>query len=415
VQALTVTRRRPLDSERSMLRLLVGVFFGVLASSHGAVAQSCSGSPWTVLSNGNPADATQVMDNFNCVLKNPNFSGIVSVGTTSPVTSLAVTGQSYMERATAGTPADVLTLSVTGPNYAQFFDVGQTGSAGGLGIGGTNTITGIPSSSIMFWNTNTGNVGIGTASPVRPLVVNGNNGGGQIGVSNTANTSTVGGLGISGANGQILAGDATGDLDFWVNGSSNRMNFSANSGASIQLSIAHSGNVGIGTATPAQALEVNGQIKVDSLASASGTALCINASVISSCSSSRRYKENIHSADFGLKEIDAMRSVTFKWKGRDEQDFGLIAEEVAKIDPRFVTYKAGKIEGVKYPQLTAVLVNAVKQLKSANDRQASEINQLRAQTEAALEHMRSRLGALENRSVIHTAENLAVVHGSATK
>src|SRR5436190_299876 len=93
------------------------------------------------------------------------------------------------------------------------------------------------------------------------------------------------------------------------------------------ITLSRTGNVGINTASPAEALEVNGQIKVNTLASASGTALCINANVLSSCSSSRRYKEEIRDAGFGLKEIEAMRPVTFKWKGRDEQDFGFVAEE----------------------------------------------------------------------------------------
>jgi hypothetical protein len=74
-----------------------------------------------------------------------------------------------------------------------------------------------------------------------------------------------------------------------------------------------------------------------------------------------------------------MRPVTFKWKGRDERDLGLIAEEVAKIDPLFVTYKDGKIEGVKYAQLTVVLINAIKELKIANDSEAAQIAQLRTQ------------------------------------
>jgi hypothetical protein len=145
------------------------------------------------------------------------------------------------------------------------------------------------------------------------------------------------------------------------------------------------GKVGIGTTSPAQALEVNGQIKVDSLASASATHVCISGSVLSSCSSSIRYKENIKSADFGLTEIEKLRPVTFKWKGRDENDIGFVAEEVAKVDPLFVTYKDGKIEGVKYDQLTAVLANAVKELKSANDNQTKQIESLQRQL-ADLQH-----------------------------
>lgn len=112
---------------------------------------------------------------------------------------------------------------------------------------------------------------------------------------------------------------------------------------------------------------MNGKIHVATLASNSATSICRNSNVLSSCSSSIRYKENVKDAAFGLKDVLKMRPVTFKWKGRDENDLGLIAEEMEKINPLFVTYERGQIEGVKYPQLTAVLVNAVKELKADND------------------------------------------------
>jgi hypothetical protein len=185
-----------------------------------------------------------------------------------------------------------------------------------------------------------------------------------------------------------------------------------------RMTWADNGNIGInGVVSPAQALEVNGKVQVDSLASATSTALCINGSgVLSSCSSSVRYKEDIRDAGFGIKEIEAMRPVTFKWKGRNENDFGLIAEEVAKINPEFVTYKDDKIEGVKYPQLTAVLINAAKALKTANDGQAAEIARLRRENAVILgrlqqqadvdQEMRNRIGALEHKVMFRTADNL---------
>lgn len=133
-----------------------------------------------------------------------------------------------------------------------------------------------------------------------------------------------------------------------------------------------------------------GELQVGSLASASATALCITSTTsgtLATCSSSIRYKEQVQDAPFGLKEVGLMRPVIFKWKGRTERDFGLIAEEVAAVNPLFVTRKDGKIEGVKYPQLTAVLIAAVKQ-------QQAEISELEAQNR----ELGFRLARLERRA-----------------
>ena len=176
--------------------------------------------------------------------------------------------------------------------------------------------------------------------------------------------------------------------------------------------------VGIGATSPAQALEVNGEVQVDTLASAASTSVCITATsngVLATCSSSIRYKENVRDAGFGLKDVMAMRPVTFKWKSRDERDFGLIAEEVAEVNPLFVTYTKGKIEGVKYPQLTAVLINAIKELETknlldakaisaltnelngfrvANARLAQEMSAMRAAQEKEIRELQSEIAGL---------------------
>ena len=173
------------------------------------------------------------------------------------------------------------------------------------------------------------------------------------------------------------------------------------SGTSPAITISSTSNVGIGTATPAQALEVDGEVKVDTFASASATSVCQNANVLSSCSSSIRYKENVRDANFGLNEIMKMRPVTFKWKGRDEHDLGFIAEEMEKVDPLFVTYKDGQIEGVKYPQLTAVLAGAVKELKATNDSQAKTIADLQRQ----IGDLRQQVASIQQVTKQLSAEN----------
>jgi hypothetical protein len=319
-----------------MFRILAAGFIALILLSNTAVAQTCSGSTWTGLTNGYPADASQVMSNFTCVLSSPHFSGNVGVGTTSPT---------Y--------PVHIYSSGGGTSSYAVIENHGTTPNDDIASL----VVRGGATNANWFFGTNRADVG-GAAANL-----------------------------------------------FIYNGTTTN-----------KVTITPAGSVGIGTTNPAQALEVNGQIKVDSLASASSTSLCITSTsngVIATCSSSVRYKEDIRDAGFGLKEIEAMRPVTFKWKGRDENDFGLIAEEMAKINPLFVTYKSGQVEGVKYPQLTAVLVKAIKELKAENERQAVELMRVRAQNTAnlrrlneqtnVLQKVSERLDALEHKEVVHTA------------
>jgi Chaperone of endosialidase len=204
-----------------------------------------------------------------------------------------------------------------------------------------------------------------------------------VGASTVTNAAT---LGISGApvlgtnatvtntHGLLISAGAVGAAAHSYGLTANAQTGATNNYAAVFLG----GEVGIKTASPAQALEVNGQVKVDTFAAASATTVCQNANVLSTCSSSIRYKENVKDGWFGLKEVLRMRPVTFKWKGRDENDLGFIAEEVEKINPLFVSYARGQIEGVKYPQLTAVIVNAVKERQNQMDRQQMEIDSLTA-------------------------------------
>lgn len=99
--------------------------------------------------------------------------------------------------------------------------------------------------------------------------------------------------------------------------------------------------------------------------------LCTDVVRVSHCSSSLRYKANVQPLASSLNVINRLRPVTFDWKGRDEHDLGLIAEEVAEIEP-LLTFRneKGEIEGVKYAQISAVLINAVKE-------QQAEIEQLK--------------------------------------
>jgi len=78
--------------------------------------------------------------------------------------------------------------------------------------------------------------------------------------------------------------------------------------------------------------------------------------------SSRRYKEDIEPLEFAADMVERMEAVSFRWKESGKEDIGLIAEDIAEIEPRLVfDNRQGEIEGINYSHLTAVLVRAMQE------------------------------------------------------
>ncbi|MBK8813852.1 MAG: tail fiber domain-containing protein [Acidobacteria bacterium] len=100
------------------------------------------------------------------------------------------------------------------------------------------------------------------------------------------------------------------------------------------------------------------------------------------CSSSRRYKDNIQDFKGGIEMVKRLRPVTFNWKQGGAQDIGFVAEEVNEVEPLLNVYnQRGEIEGVKYAQVTTVLVNAVKEQQLQIERLDDTIRKLSEQIE----------------------------------
>lgn len=136
-------------------------------------------------------------------------------------------------------------------------------------------------------------------------------------------------------------------------------------------------------------------VSIGFFANATATQVCRSGQVLALCSSSRVYKENIVPFVGGLDMVERFRPVTFDWKARGEHDLGLIAEEVAEIEPLLVTHnRNGKIEGVKYDQIGMLLINAVKEQQGQIQQQQKQIETLRRQNTA----LNARLRAIEKSS-----------------
>ena len=163
-------------------------------------------------------------------------------------------------------------------------------------------------------------------------------------------------------------------------------NFSgSNGGAPVQL--AGYGGVYLQSASGNLVLNSNGNV----YASGSITA-----------ASDRRLKQNIKPLTGTLSKLDQLRGVSFEWNHlaatsmrhkEGEKGIGMIAQELQKVYPELVLEaKNGRQAylSIDYMKFTAVLLQAVKELKKEKDK---EIQELQDENE----QLRSRLDALEKK------------------
>ena len=133
------------------------------------------------------------------------------------------------------------------------------------------------------------------------------------------------------------------------------------------------------------------------IAGISGVAVAGDAVVVNSSGqlgvgmpSSKRFKDEIKPMGDASEAVLALKPVTFRYK--DDLDpkrvtrFGLVAEEVEKINPNLVARDAkGEVYTVRYEAVNAMLLNEflkehgeVEQLKATATQQANEIKELKA-------------------------------------
>ncbi len=110
--------------------------------------------------------------------------------------------------------------------------------------------------------------------------------------------------------------------------------------------------------------------------SPSGLAVFVNSDgKLGTIMSSRRFKEDIKPMDKASEAILALQPVTFRYKkdfdSRGTAQFGLVAEDVAKVNPDLVVRdKEGKPSSVRYDQVNAMLLNEfLKERKKVEDQQ----------------------------------------------
>ena len=104
---------------------------------------------------------------------------------------------------------------------------------------------------------------------------------------------------------------------------------------------------------------------------------------IGTLSSSRRYKDEITPMAKASEAIHSLRPVTFRYKKHIDAtrclSFGLIAEDVADVDPNLVTRdREGKPQTVRYEAVNAMLLNEFLKEHRKNEEQQATITELKS-------------------------------------
>ncbi|MEX0598425.1 MAG: tail fiber domain-containing protein, partial [Candidatus Paceibacterota bacterium] len=110
------------------------------------------------------------------------------------------------------------------------------------------------------------------------------------------------------------------------------------------------------------------------------------------CSSSIRFKENVEDLNMkGIETLMKLRPVEYNWiqENGGKKDFGLIAEEVAEVNPLLATYEKDeegndRVLSVRYNHFTALLTKAIQE-------QQSEIDSLKERIKKLESHYRNNI------------------------
>jgi hypothetical protein len=231
----------------------------------------------------------------------------------------------------------------------------------------------------------TNNIGIGTVPTSAKLTINA--------------SGTTNGLAVSVAPGNIVAGFGS-NGEFQIDDATTPGGrFKVTEGSTVQI------NNPQGPLTDnVDRLIINGYIRAN-FASGGGTLpLCLSSSQqIARClTSSIRYKENISDFTPGLDLALRLRPVRFDWKTDHNHDLGLVAEEVAKIEPLLAVYENGQIEGVKYDRVAVVLLNAVREQQDQIKKQFDLIQKQQRELNAQKRLLRNEVLQLASlKRVVH--------------
>ncbi|HEY2033148.1 MAG TPA: tail fiber domain-containing protein [Rhizomicrobium sp.] len=421
---------------KTIFSLFVVSLLGLAALTLPVQAQTCPATPPNSITNGQTADATPVMGNFNSIfscasllapLDSPNFTTRAGINSTSVPhlldvnysatysttnTILTYIGGTFTSSTTASTMYGlqlIPTFQATGSASAltdaliepRVYGTGSTNFTYLRGVevipsilsGYSGTIShvyGVHSADISnssgLQNVTTFHAFHADASTNGDGLTSGTvSNFAYYGLGATASAASGGTINNYGMYVSVGTGSGAGTTtNYGVriagNGGSGGSGTTTNYGVYEDSTATNyfNGSVGIGTTTPSLNLYVNG--------TAGGTSAWSN-------TSDARLKKNIAPINDALGLIEQMQGVRFDWRKPDERSVGselklpvdqpqvgFIAQDLQKILPEAVSVSKDdrKLMSVSESKVVPVLVEAIKQLAAANRIQTAQIDRLQA-------------------------------------
>ena len=182
-----------------------------------------------------------------------------------------------------------------------------------------------------------GNVGIGTTSPS-----------GLIHAKNDSSSNTKVIVESTGTNSYPtlqIKNDAR-QYSLQIDGATDNLRVLDSAGTAQRITLTTSGNVGIGTTTPSEVLNVTGNIL------ASGT-ITPNSDIV--------FKKDVEPLQNALSKITQLLGINFTYKDNNEKSMGLVAQDVEKVYPELIRGEEGN-KSLNYMGLTGAIVEAIKEL-----------------------------------------------------
>jgi hypothetical protein len=345
------------------------------------------------------------------------FFGVISPF--SPAQAQSTTGVNSL----SGTPLYI----GAGGSSTPFMTVGTNGNIG-IGLGTT-----VPSAQLQLYSAHGGDLGIGQQNDNTPYMRLGMDTGWVQYLANNAYwTGTAYNYVSTGGYGGLATriAQVSGTIEFdTASGGTNPIAWTG------RLYIANNGNVGVGTTTPGNKLDIysstakdlfigpwdggsnyneinlngltgtgnyniissNGdqtlylnrpsggamrfrENNADELAIVSGGAATFSNTVTATAyfhSSDARLKTDIHPIDHALDKMLALKGVTFNWKKDGHADMGVTAQNVSEVFPNAVSKNADGMMSVNTDSLVGPMIEAIRALKADNDALRSELNEIK--------------------------------------